>query len=136
MQLLNKKTPNDLLRSLPHRPLCLGGRNSSPPPRKTSAWEATYGPLYVSGKLPTYSSPKPKRTLTLPSYLGRNVGLGVGVNGQFPRNFPFPFILQENPAIRTSVIATPDIVFFPNPSSRAQILANPASREPSNPVSR
>ena len=31
------------------------------------------GSFYVSGKLPTYPSPKP--TLTLSSYLGRNVGL-------------------------------------------------------------
>ena len=32
--------------------------------------------FYVSGKLPTYPSPKP--TLTLSSYLGQNVGLGEG----------------------------------------------------------
>ena len=31
---------------------------------------------YVSGKLPTYPSPKP--TLTLTSHLGQNVGLGEG----------------------------------------------------------
>jgi len=40
---------------------------------------AGYGPssfLYVSGKLPTYPSPKP--TLTLTSHLGQNVGLGEG----------------------------------------------------------
>ena len=30
--------------------------------------------VYVSGKLPTYPSPKP--TLTLTSLLGQNVGLG------------------------------------------------------------
>ena len=34
------------------------------------------GSLYVSGKLPTYPSPKP--TLTLTSHLGQNVGLGEG----------------------------------------------------------
>ena len=32
--------------------------------------------FYVSGKLPTYPSPKP--TLTLSSYLTQNVGLGEG----------------------------------------------------------
>ena len=35
-----------------------------------------HGSFYVSGKLPTYPSPKP--TLTLSSYLGKNVGLGEG----------------------------------------------------------
>ena len=34
------------------------------------------GSLYVSGKLLTYSSPKP--TITLNSHLGQNVGLGEG----------------------------------------------------------
>ena len=39
----------------------------------------------VSGKLPTYPSPKP--TLTLTSHFRQNVGLGrEGVGGQFPRN--------------------------------------------------
>ena len=37
---------------------------------------AIMGSFYVSLKLPTYPSPKP--TLTLSSYLGRNVGLGEG----------------------------------------------------------
>ena len=32
--------------------------------------------LYVSGKLPTYPSPKPTSTLT--SHLGKNVGFGEG----------------------------------------------------------
>ena len=32
--------------------------------------------LYVSGKLPTYSSPKP--TLTFNALLGQNIGLGEG----------------------------------------------------------
>ena len=40
------------------------------------------GSLYISGKLPTYPSPKP--TLTLTSHLKENVGGGVG--GQFLRN--------------------------------------------------
>ena len=35
-----------------------------------------FGSLYVSGKLPTYPSPKPTSTLT--SHLGQNVGLGEG----------------------------------------------------------
>ena len=35
-----------------------------------------FGPLYVSGKLPTYPSPQP--TLTLSSHLRQNVGLGEG----------------------------------------------------------
>ena len=35
-----------------------------------------FGSLYVSGKLPTYPSPKPTSTLT--SLLGQNVGLGEG----------------------------------------------------------
>ena len=39
------------------------------------------GSLYISGKLPTYSSPKP--TLTLTSHLGKNVGLGEGYVGSF-----------------------------------------------------
>ena len=37
---------------------------------------------YVSGKLPTY--PSPKSTLTLTSHLGQNVGLGEGWVGSFP----------------------------------------------------
>ena len=40
--------------------------------------------FYVSGKLPTYLSPKP--TLTLTSHLGQNVGLGGGVGGQVRRS--------------------------------------------------
>ena len=35
-----------------------------------------HGSFYISGKLPTYPSPKP--TLTLSSYLEQNVGLGEG----------------------------------------------------------
>ena len=34
------------------------------------------GSLYVSGKLPTYPSPKPPLTLTF--HLGQTVGLGEG----------------------------------------------------------
>ena len=34
------------------------------------------GSFYVSGKLPTYPSPKP--TLILSSHLGQNIGLGEG----------------------------------------------------------
>ena len=38
--------------------------------------ETILGSLYISGKLPTYPSPKP--TLTLTSHLGKNVCLGEG----------------------------------------------------------
>ena len=38
--------------------------------------------IYVSGKLPTYPSPKP--ALTLATRLGQNVGLGDGKMGSFP----------------------------------------------------
>ena len=40
-----------------------------------------FGSFYVSGKLPTYPSPKP--TLTLSSYLGQNVDLGERWVGSF-----------------------------------------------------
>ena len=43
--------------------------------------------VYVSGKLPTYPSPKP--TLTLTSHLGQNIGLGEEV-GSFPETYPSP----------------------------------------------
>ena len=39
------------------------------------------GSLYVSGKLPTYPSPKP--TSTLISHVGQNVGLSEGWVGSF-----------------------------------------------------
>ena len=39
------------------------------------------GSLYVSGKLPTYSSPK--STLRLTCHRGQNVGLGVGWGGRW-----------------------------------------------------
>ena len=38
--------------------------------------EFVWGSLYISGKLPTY--PSPKQTLTLTSHVGQNVGLGEG----------------------------------------------------------
>ena len=38
--------------------------------------------LDVSGKLPTYPSPRP--ILTITSHLGQNVGLGEGQVGSFP----------------------------------------------------
>ena len=40
------------------------------------------GSIKVSGKLPTY--PSPKLTLTLNSYFGQNDGLGEGCVGSFP----------------------------------------------------
>ena len=42
------------------------------------------GSLYVSGKLPTY--PSPKLTLTLNFSLKEKCWLRGGVGGQFPRN--------------------------------------------------
>ena len=45
----------------------------------TGLWSLSkglFGSFYLSGKLPTYPSPKP--TLTLTSHLGQNVGLGEG----------------------------------------------------------
>ena len=49
------------------------------------------GSLYVSGKLPTY--PSPKLTLTLTSHSGKNVGLGEGSVGSFPEMYNDLFIL-------------------------------------------
>ena len=40
----------------------------------------------ISGKLPTYPSPKP--TLSLTSHLRQNVGLGGGGGGGVGRQFP------------------------------------------------
>ena len=42
---------------------------------RVSKWKL-HGSLYVSGKLPSYPSPKP--TSTLISHVGENVGLGEG----------------------------------------------------------
>ena len=54
------------------------------------------GLFYVSGKLPTYPSPKP--TLTLSSYLEQNVGLGEGYMGSFKKCKMIPIILgYRNP---------------------------------------
>ena len=44
-----------------------------------------YGSSHVSGKLPTYPSPKPKLTLT--SHLGQNVGSREGQVGSFPKTY-------------------------------------------------
>ena len=44
-------------------------------------WES----ISVSGKLPTY--PSPKSTLTLTSHLGQNVGLGEGMVGSLPETY-------------------------------------------------
>ena len=43
------------------------------------------GSIYVSGKLPTY--PSPKSTLTLTSHLGQNVGLGEGKVDSFSETY-------------------------------------------------
>ena len=54
------------------------------------SWCPTFaGSSYVSGKLPTYPSPKP--TLALTSHLGQNVGLGEGGMGTFPEMYNDPF---------------------------------------------
>ena len=45
--------------------------------------------ISVSGKLPTYPSPKP--TLTPTSHLRQNVFLGEEAGGQFPRNIKWLF---------------------------------------------
>ena len=45
---------------------------------------------YVSGKLPTY--PSPKATLTLTSHIGKNFGLGEGLVGSFPETYNDPLI--------------------------------------------
>ena len=48
-----------------------------------------------SGKPPTYPFPKP--TLTLTPHLGKNVGLGEGLVGSFPRTYNDPkFLLVES----------------------------------------
>ena len=49
---------------------------------------------YESGKLPIYPSPKP--TLTLPSHLGQNVGLGEGKVDSFPEKYNDPEFLGFN----------------------------------------
>jgi len=53
-------------------------------PRRITLYRARHdtnlGSLYVSGKLPTYPSPKP--TLTLTCHLGQNVGLREGGGGR------------------------------------------------------
>ena len=52
----------------------------TPPPKKKKKKKKKHsqelGSFYVSGKLPTYPSPKP--TLTLTSHLGQNAGLTEG----------------------------------------------------------
>ena len=42
--------------------------------------------MYVSGKLPTY--PSPKSTLTLTSHLGQNFGLGAGGRWAVSKSVP------------------------------------------------
>ena len=51
------------------------------------------GSLYVSGKLPTYPSPKP--TLTLTSHLKQNVGLREGWVGSFSETYYDPILLAH-----------------------------------------
>ena len=49
----------------------------------------TFGLFYVSGKLPTYPSPKP--ILSLTSHLGQNFGFGEGWVASFPEMYNDPF---------------------------------------------
>ena len=55
-------------------------------PHRGRYWET----LYVSGKLPTYPSPKP--TVTLTSHLEQNIGLGEGYVGSFPETYNDPIL--------------------------------------------
>ena len=62
------------------------------PPPHTRSFEGWGEEMADFGKLPTY--PSPKRTLTLSSYLGQNVGVGEG----------WQFRLQEDAIFVTVVI--------------------------------
>ena len=55
--------------------------------------ERKTGSIYVSGKLPTY--PSPKLTLTLNSQLRQNDGLGEGQVGSFPKTLIDPKNKQQ-----------------------------------------
>ena len=46
-----------------------------------------------------------------------------------PPDPAFSLLFHDNPARRTSVISTPNTVFFPKAASRAKISANPVSRQ-------
>ena len=61
---------------LTHRLLYWSIKKTFPKQSKPILEFVFQGSLYVSGKLPTYPSPKP--TLTLTSHLGQNDGLGEG----------------------------------------------------------
>ena len=66
------------------------------------------GSLYVTGKLPTYPSPKP--TLTLTSNLGQNVSLGEEQVGSFPAMYNDQECLGTNVPPRLS---NPDTLKVP-----------------------
>ena len=57
------------------------------------------GSIKVSGKLPTYPSPKP--TLSLTSHLGQNVGLGEGYVSSFPKTKIDPKNLCRESSVRS-----------------------------------
>ena len=61
-----------------------GGVHPLHPPPRSAPERNTIRSIQVSGKLPTYPSPKP--TLSLSSHLGQNVGLGEGQAGNFSEN--------------------------------------------------
>ena len=66
---------------------------------------SSLGSLYVSGKLPTYPSPKP--TLTLSSHLGQNVVLGEGLVGSFPETYKLHILMHSewNLTLATKLLA-------------------------------
>ena len=68
--------------------------NESMPPSSTSVHTKLLGcfNIYVSGKLPTYTSPK----LTLTLHLRQNVGLGEGWVDSFPGTYNDPFYRTLN----------------------------------------
>ena len=47
---------------------------------------------------------------------GGGGGVGGGGGGEIDPNLHLPLLFNENPASRTSFIAIPNIVFFPNPT--------------------
>ena len=60
-----------------------------------SAQNSNQRSIYVSWKVLTY--PSQKRTLTLTSHLGQNVGLGEGWLGSFPETYDDAQIKQQHP---------------------------------------
>ena len=83
--------------------------------------------IKVSGKLPTYPSPKPsfypKRDVSV------NVSLGEGVGGQFPRNLNRSFFPPVWPTVHTYPVKTvTENAPFQKRSPEASIFKNSHSR--------